>query len=173
VNTDFLSHWRWDDFALCCARMKIRKAKPADAAVIAEFNRNLAWETEKLKLNDRVVDRGVRSLLNDASKGIYFVAEQDGKVIGQLMITYEWSDWRDGNIWWIQSVYVASDFRQQGVFRKLFQHVKKLGRSRRDVCGLRLYVEKNNRRAHRAYERLGMKHTPYEIYETAFRALES
>jgi GNAT superfamily N-acetyltransferase len=153
--------------------MKIRRARPSDARIIAEFNRNLAWETEQLRLNRRVVDRGVRAVLKNSGKGIYFVAEQDGEVVGQLMITYEWSDWRDGNIWWIQSVYVTSEFRQQGVFRKLFKQVEKLGRSRRDVCGLRLYVEKNNRRAHRAYERLGMKHTHYEIYETAFRALES
>ena len=153
--------------------MKIRKAKLADAAIIAQFNRNLAWETEKLRLNRRVVDRGVRALLKDSGKGIYFVAEQNGEVVGQLMITYEWSDWRNGNIWWIQSVYVAPEFRQQGVFRKLFKQVEKLGRSRRDVCGLRLYVERNNRRAHRAYVRLGMKHTHYEIYERAFRALES
>jgi len=153
--------------------MKIRKAKLADAGVIAQFNRNLAWETEKLRLSRRIVDRGVQALLKDARKGIYFVAEQDGAVVGQLMITYEWSDWRDGNIWWIQSVYVASEFRQQGVFRKLFKHVEKLGRARREVCGLRLYVERNNRRAHRAYEGLGMKHTHYEIYERAFRAIES
>lgn len=153
--------------------MKIRKARPADAAVIARFNRNLAWETEKLRLHRRTVDRGVRALLKDKAKGIYFVAEQAGEVIGQLMITYEWSDWRNGNIWWIQSVYVAAAFRQQGVFRALFQHVEKLGRARREVCGLRLYVEKHNRRAHRAYARLGMRCTHYEIYETAFRALES
>jgi GNAT superfamily N-acetyltransferase len=153
--------------------MKIRKARPADARIIAEFNHSLAWETEKLRLSRRVLDRGVRAVLKDKAKGLYYVAEQDGAVIGQIMITYEWSDWRDGNIWWIQSVYVTSKFRQQGVFRKLFQHVEKLGRSRRDVCGLRLYVEKNNRRAHRAYESLEMKHTHYEIYETAFRALES
>ena len=153
--------------------MKIRKARPADAAIIATFNRNLAWETEKLRLNRRIVDRGVGALLEDPSKGIYFVGEQDGQIVGQLMITYEWSDWRNGNIWWIQSVYVASAFRQQGVFRALFKHVEKLGRSRRDVCGLRLYVEKNNRRAHRAYGRLGMRRTHYEVYETAFRAIES
>jgi GNAT superfamily N-acetyltransferase len=153
--------------------MKIRKARPADVEIIALFNRKLAWETERLKLSPRLVDRGVRALLKDKAKGIYFVAEQGDKIVGQLMITYEWSDWRDGNIWWIQSVYVASESRKQGVFGALFKHVKKLGRSRRDVCGLRLYVEKNNRRAHRAYERLGMRHTHYEIYETAFRAIES
>lgn len=153
--------------------MRIRKARPADAGIIAEFNRKLAWETERLRLNRRVVDRGVKALLKDKAKGIYYVAEEDGTVVGQLLITYEWSDWRNGNIWWIQSVYVASEFRQQGVFRELFAHVEKLGRSRREVCGLRLYVERNNHRAHSAYERLGMKHTHYEIYETAFRSLES
>ena len=153
--------------------MKIRKARPSDAAIIAAFNRRLAWETERIRLNPRTVARGVRALLRNPAKGIYFVAEQDRAVIGQLMITYEWSDWRDGNIWWIQSVYVASGFRQQGVFRALFKHVEKLGRARREVCGLRLYVEKHNRRAHRAYARQGMKRTRYEIYETAFRPLES
>ncbi|MGC3956922.1 MAG: GNAT family N-acetyltransferase [Verrucomicrobiota bacterium] len=149
--------------------MKIRKARLADAPVITEFNTRLAWETEKLKLTPKTIQRGVRAVLKDASKGTYFVAEIDGTVIGQLMITHEWSDWRNGDIWWIQSVYVAPDFRQQGVFRHLFNHITKLARSRRDVCGLRLYVEKNNRRAYRTYERLGMRHTHYEIYETAFR----
>jgi GNAT superfamily N-acetyltransferase len=149
--------------------MKIREARPADASIIAAFNRNLAWETEKLRLKPSLIGAGVRALLRDAAKGIYFVAEQDGEVIGQLLITYEWSDWRNGNFWWIQSVYVAQEFRENGVFRGLFSHVEKLARSRRDVCGLRLYVEKNNRRAHQAYARLGMKHTHYEIYETCFR----
>jgi GNAT superfamily N-acetyltransferase len=150
--------------------MKIRKAKPTDAAIITTFNRNLAWETEKLRLRPRIVGQGVRALLKDAAEGTYFVVEQEGKVIGQLLITYEWSDWRNGNFWWIQSVYVEQEFRQAGVFRNLFSHVEKLARSRKDVCGLRLYVEKNNRRAHRAYQRLGMTHTHYEIYETSFRS---
>jgi GNAT superfamily N-acetyltransferase len=149
--------------------MIIRKARPTDIDVIANFNSRLAWETEKLRLNSITVSRGVRSLLKDAAKGTYFVAEQDGVIVGQLLITYEWSDWRNGNFWWIQSVYVAAAFRQGGVFRALFSHLEKLARSRRDVCGLRLYVEKNNHQAHRAYGRLGMKHAHYEIYETSFR----
>ena len=149
--------------------MKIRQARLSDAQIIADFNSRLAWETEQIKLKPQTIRRGVQALLKDTSKGIYFVAEQDGQVIGQLMITYEWSDWRNGDIWWIQSVYVVSEFRQRGVFRELFNHVKKLGNAHRDVCGLRLYVEKNNRRAHRTYEHLGMRHTHYEIYETAFR----
>ena len=149
--------------------MKLRKARLADAAVIAAFNCNLARETEKLRLNPAVVGRGVRALLKDAAKGTYFVVEENGAVIGQLLITYEWSDWRNGNFWWIQSVYVAAEFRSRGVFWALFSHVQKRAKARRDVCGLRLYVEKDNRRARQAYERLGMKHTHYEIYETCFR----
>ena len=167
-DTDFPALALSRCFAMLGA-MKIRKARLADAPVIADFNTRLAWETEKLKLAPNTIKRGVRAVLKDASKGTYFVVEIDGTVIGQLMITYEWSDWRNGNIWWIQSVYVASDFRKQGVFRGLFQHVEKLAHTRREVCGLRLYVEKNNRRAHRTYESLGMRHTHYEIYETAFR----
>jgi GNAT superfamily N-acetyltransferase len=150
-------------------RMKIRKARVTDAAVIADFNSRLAWETEKFKLDPQIIQRGVRAVLRDAAKGIYFVTEHEGKVVGQLLITYEWSDWRNGNFWWIQSVYVAAEFRQSGVFRSLFAQIQKLAKSRRDVCGLRLYVEKNNRRAQHAYEHLGMKHTHYEVYETNFR----
>jgi len=149
--------------------MKIRKARLVDVAVIADFNSRLAWETEKLQLDPATVRLGVRALLKDAAKGTYFVAEQGGVIVGQLLITYEWSDWRNGNFWWIQSVYVAAEFRARGVFRALFSHVQKLARSRRAVCGLRLYVEKHNRRAQQAYDRLGMHHAPYEIYETSFR----
>ena len=149
--------------------MKIRKARASDTLVIADFNSRLAWETEQLRLEPATVRRGVRALLKDAAKGNYFVVEANGAVIGQLLITYEWSDWRNGNFWWIQSVYVAAEFRSGGVFRALFGHVQKLAKARRDVCGLRLYVEKNNRRAQQAYDRLGMTHTHYEIYETSFR----
>lgn len=149
--------------------MKIRKARLTDAAVIADFNSRLAWETEKLRLNPAIVSRGVRALLKADTQGTYFVAEANGVLIGQLLITYEWSDWRNGHFWWIQSVYVAADSRSRGVFRALFGHVQKRAKSRRNVCGLRLYVEKNNRRAQQAYDRLGMRHTHYEIYETSFR----
>jgi len=153
--------------------MRIRKARLTDAAVIARFNHNLAWETERIRLKPRTVALGVRALLNDPAKGTYFVAEQDGKVIGQLLVTYEWSDWRNGKFWWIQSVYVAPEFRRAGVFSRLFNHVNDVARARRSVCGLRLYVEKNNRRAQNAYQRLGLKPTHYQIYETCFRAFHS
>jgi GNAT superfamily N-acetyltransferase len=149
--------------------MKIRKARPADALVIVDFNRRLAQETESLLLDSATVKRGVCALLNDPAKGIYFVAEEHGVVVGQLLITYEWSDWRNGNFWWLQSVYVTQDHRSAGVFLALFKHVQRLAKSKRDVCGLRLYVEENNRHAQQVYERLGMSRTHYKIYETNFR----
>jgi GNAT superfamily N-acetyltransferase len=148
--------------------MKIRKARLTDAAVIAEFNTRLAWETEKLRLNPPTIRRGVRAALQDAGKGTYFVAEHEGAVVGQLLLTCEWSDWRNGQFWWIQSVYVAAEHRQAGVFRALFAHVQTLARSRRAVCGLRLYVEHDNHRAQRTYTRLGMAKKRYAIYETEF-----
>jgi ribosomal protein S18 acetylase RimI-like enzyme len=150
--------------------MKIRKARPTDAAVIAEFNTRIAWETEKLHLDPQTIRRGVRAVLKDPGKGTYFVAEIEGAVVGQLLITYEWSDWRNGNFWWIQSVYVAAAHRQAGVFRSLFAQVQKLAQARRDVCGLRLYVEKHNDRAQHAYAKLGMAKTHYEVFETDLRA---
>jgi GNAT superfamily N-acetyltransferase len=149
--------------------MKIRKARLTEALVIADFNTRLAWETEQLKLDAKTILRGVRAALKDSTKGTYFVAEHDGAVVGQLLITLEWSDWRNGNFWWIQSVYVAAAHRQSGVFRALFHHVQKLARARRDVCGLRLYVEQHNDRAQRAYAKLGMAKTHYEVFETDLR----
>lgn len=148
--------------------IKIRQARLADAAVIAEFNRRMAWETERRRLNPARVKRGVARLLNNPAKGVYFVAEENGTVVGQLLITYEWSDWRDGNFWWIQSVYVREDFRGQGVFRALFAHVHKLAKRRQAACGLRLYVDAHNRTARKTYTRLGMKKTNYELFETDF-----
>jgi ribosomal protein S18 acetylase RimI-like enzyme len=149
--------------------MKIRKARLADAPVIAEFNTRLAWETEKLKLTPKTIQHGVRAALKDSTKGTYFVAEHEGAVVGQLLITFEWSDWRNGNFWWIQSVYVAAEHRQRGVFRALFDHAQKLARARRDGCGLRLYVEQNNDRAQRTYAQLGMVKTHYEVFEMDLR----
>ena len=146
----------------------------ADAAVITAFNVCLAAETENLQLDHDRVCTGVAALLRDPSKGLYYVAEVDGTVAGQVMITYEWSDWRNGNIWWLQSVYVRHEFRRKGIFRALFQHLDTLARQQDDVCGLRLYMHADNARARRSYEQLGMKHTKYEVFELAVgRPLES
>lgn len=152
--------------------MKIRLATLRDARIITEFNRKLAVETERIRLNPGVVARGVKALLRDPAKGFYLLADagtaREPEVIGQLMITREWSDWRDGDIWWIQSVYVRKDSRGKGVFGTLFRHVRKLSRKRKNVRGLRLYVEKDNARAIRTYERLGMKEAYYRIFEIYF-----
>ncbi len=107
-------------------------------------------------------------MLKDPAKGVYYVAEVNGVVAGQVMITYEWSDWRNGNIWWLQSVYVKPDCRRLGIFRALFKKLEDLARQREDVCGLRLYMHADNARARQSYERLGMKHTKYEVFELSF-----
>lgn len=148
--------------------MKIRKAQISDTEIIANFNSRLAWETEHRRLNLPRVRKGVAALLTDATKGVYFVAEEKGRVIGQILITPEWSDWRNGNFWWIQSVYVEEEFRQRGVFRNLYAHVYQLARTQPDVCGLRLYVEEENSLAQKAYERLGMKESSYKFFEIDF-----
>jgi GNAT superfamily N-acetyltransferase len=153
-------------------KTKIRAAKPTDTAIIADFNARMALETEQRHLDIELVRQGVHALLIDLAKGAYFVAESEAngstKIVGQLLITYEWSDWRNGNFWWIQSVYVPEEFRGQGVFRALFNHVDQLAKSRNDVCGLRLYVDADNDSARKTYQQLGMKRTNYELFETDF-----
>jgi GNAT superfamily N-acetyltransferase len=146
--------------------MKIRPAVPADLPVIKEFNVRLALESENLRLDPATVLTGVAAVLNDRLKGVYFVAETpNGEVVGQLMITYEWSDWRNGNIWWIQSVYVRPDFRGRGIFKSLFQHIHKLARETPEVCTIRLYLEKHNESARQAYTKLGLTETAYAVME--------
>ena len=146
----------------------IRPAAPADGPLIAKFNALMALETEHRTLEHKVLRLGVEAVLGDRSKGIYYVAEIGGTVVGQLMITYEWSDWRNGTFWWIQSVYVLEEYRGKGVFKTLFQFIEREAKSRKDVCGLRLYAEKENERAKETYERLGMKKTSYELFEIDF-----
>jgi GNAT superfamily N-acetyltransferase len=153
-------------------KTKIREAKLADTAIIADFNARMALETEQRRLDIHRVRNGVHALLSDPTKGAYFIAEAEADgaitIVGQLLITYEWSDWRNGTFWWIQSVYVEERFRGQGIFRALFNHVDQLAKSRNDVCGLRLYVDAHSHSARKTYERLGMKRTNYELFETDF-----
>jgi GNAT superfamily N-acetyltransferase len=148
--------------------MKIRRAILSDAPTIAEFNLRLAEETEHLRLDPQTVAAGVKALLEDPAKGVYFVAEHERQIVGQLCITYEWSDWRNGTFWWIQSVYVQKEFRGRGVFASLFEHVQNLARGQGDVCGLRLYMERDNDMARRAYEKLGLNQTHYLVFEKIF-----
>jgi GNAT superfamily N-acetyltransferase len=148
--------------------ISIRNAAITDAAIIAGNNSLMAEETEGRTLDPEIIGLGVAALLADPGKGRYWVDEADGQIIGQLMVTYEWSDWRNGTLWWIQSVYVAPDFRRQGVFSALYHHVESLAATQPDVCGLRLYVEDNNHRAQRTYEALGMVEPGYVVMESMF-----
>lgn len=144
--------------------MIFRVAAAHDAAVLAEFNAAMALETEGKRLLPEVVGAGVRSLLANPESGFYMVAEQDG-VVGALMITKEWSDWRNGSFWWIQSVYVRPAWRRQGVYRRLYRHVQELAAKDPAVCGFRLYVERANRQAQTTYRALGMSETRYLVFE--------
>ncbi len=148
--------------------IQIREASYADAPMITEFNQSIAKETENLALDRQRLLKGVQALLSDPKKGCYYLAEVDGRVVGQLMITFEWSDWRNGNFWWIQSVYVHKEYRMMGVFTSLYRYVLELARKRGDVSGLRLYVDHENKRAQQTYENLGMKPTRYEMREIDF-----
>ena len=145
--------------------LAIRRGRPADAATIAEFNQRMAWETEHKPLDPATLARGVGRVFEDPAKGFYLVAEARGEVVGQLMVTFEWSDWRDGWFWWVQSVYVRDDCRRQGVFRELFAEVLRLGRETGNVVGVRLYVEKANARAQATYQQLGMSDVGYLVEE--------
>jgi GNAT superfamily N-acetyltransferase len=149
-------------------KIRIRQATVSDADIITRFNALMAEETEQQALESQRLLNGVLTLLSEPAKGVYFIAEEDGVPLGQLMITYEWSDWRNGNFWWIQSVYVDRPYRGKGVFRSLYQHVYDLASQLSDCCGLRLYVESRNEPAQRTYERLGMKKAGYEMYEIDF-----
>lgn len=146
----------------------IRGAELTDARTIVEFNINLAKETEDKDLDPAILDPGVRELLSNPHRGRYFVAVHEGKVIGQLMHTYEWSDWRNGEIWWLQSVYVHLDFRRQGIFKQLLEHLAQLAKANTNVVGLRLYVENDNSAAQSTYIDLGFTDPGYKVFETVF-----
>ncbi len=121
-----------------------------------------------MTLDEAVVRPGVDAVLADATRGFYLVAEIEGRSAGQLMVTFEWSDWRNGLWWWIQSVYVRSEYRRRGVYSALHQHVSEAAQTAGGVCGLRLYVEQENTTAQRVYESLDMHPTRYHMYEVEF-----
>lgn len=148
--------------------ISIRDATPDDRDTIAEYNSRISEETEDGPLDPSIIIPGVAALLTDRSKGRYWVAESDGQIIGQIMVTYEWSDWRNGMLWWIESVYVHADHRRKGVFSKLYRHVESQAETDPEVAGIRLYVEKDNVRAQATYASLGMSKTSYQIMQTLF-----
>ncbi len=148
--------------------ISVRAARPGDRDIIADFNSRIAEETEDSVLDPAHIVPGVAALLADAAKGRYWLAVDGDRVIGQIMVTYEWSDWRNGVLWWIQSVYVEPTYRRRGVFSALYRHVESLARADRGVAGIRLYVEKDNLRAQATYESLGMTATPYKVMQSLF-----
>jgi len=147
----------------------IRHALRDDAKAIIAGNVAMALETEDKTLDATLIDRGVQAVLNGNGKGRYWVAEMDGTTVGQIMVTHEWSDWRNGFMWWIQSVYVIESARRKGVFSKLYRHVETLARQDPECCGIRLYVERDNERAQATYLALGMTKPGYDVMEVDFR----
>jgi len=145
--------------------LSIRLASPKDASILEDFNCRLAFETEQKTLDRTALARGVGLALGDPSRLRYWVAERDGRVIGQLAVNLEWSDWRCGFVWWIQSVYVEADHRGSGVFRALYANVRDSARADPNAIGLRLYVERENKVAQDTYVALGMKDSQYRVFE--------
>ena len=153
--------------------IRVRAAHPGDAAMLADWNAAMALETEDKRLDHDTVHAGVAAGIADATKARYFVAMEDANVagaetvgipVGTLMLTTEWSDWRNGQWWWIQSVYVPPEHRRKGVFSALYRHVEHLAREAPGVIGLRLFVERDNANAQRTYEALGMRDEGYKVF---------
>lgn len=142
-----------------------RNANSSEADIIVGFQLAMALETEDLILDKEICTRGVAAVFANPALGQYFVAERAGKIIASLMITYEWSDWRNGMVWWIQSVYVAPEARQQGIYAGLYEHVKTTVKADQNLRGIRLYVDERNKRAQEVYSRLGMNGEHYRVFE--------
>jgi RimJ/RimL family protein N-acetyltransferase len=145
--------------------LEIREARPEDAPAIVEFQLLMARETEDLELDRPTVSRGVAAVLSDPAKGAYWIAAREGRIAGSLLTTFEWSDWRNGTVLWIQSVYVLPEERGRGVYRALYERVKARVLESPDLKGIRLYVDRRNTAAQRVYERLGMSREHYETFE--------
>ena len=145
--------------------MIIRQANETDLISIVEFQLAMALETEQLQLDEPTVVKGVAAVFADSSKGIYYVAELNSKVVGSLLTTFEWSDWRNGTVLWIQSVYVRPEFRKRSIFSRLYKHIQELVASNPDLRGIRLYADKTNTSAHSVYEHLGLTAEHYQMFE--------
>jgi len=145
--------------------MNIRIATKDDAAAMVEFNQAMALETEHKNLDNDILSKGVAAVFDDPQKGFYVVADDEGQIIGGLMVTFEWSDWRNGWFWWIQSVYIRPEGRGKSIYSKLYRFVKDRAAEAGNVCGFRLYVEKENEHAQAVYKKLGMKETYYLMFE--------
>lgn len=152
--------------------IEIRNATRGDVAFLADCNLAMAWESEKKRLDRDVLTRGIVAVFDHPERGFYIVAERGGERVGSLLITHEWSDWRNGGWWWIQSVYVTPDARRSGVFSTMYRAIEARARATSGVIGLRLYVEKENTRAQATYAALGMEPAYYSLYQAGFTRLD-
>ena len=152
--------------------MDIRRATKDEIGALVEFNQAMALETEEKQLDPAILTHGVTAVFDDASKGFYVVADDNGTIVGGLLVTFEWSDWRNGWFWYIQSVYIRPNYRGKSIYSRLYEFVKRQAEERGNVCGFRLYVEKQNTHAQRVYEKVGMSETYYLMYEEEKRKPE-
>nr|MBI3612697.1 GNAT family N-acetyltransferase [Nitrospirota bacterium] len=153
-------------------RFLVRPAHVGDLDRLVNFSLAMAQETEGRQLDQTLLRQGTKALFDEPARGFYLVAEVQHQptptVVGQLMVTFEWSDWRNATFWWIQSVYVRPDWRRQGIYRAMHDHVLREARERKDVCCVRLYVEQENRGAQTAYQRVGLLPSAYQVFEEDF-----
>ena len=147
-------------------KITIREATREDTESIVRFQEGMALETEGKVLGEALLRDGITAIFDSTQKGFYIVAEVGSVVVGSLLITYEWSDWRNATFWWIQSVFVDANWRRKGVYRTMHDYVVNVAKSRKDICGIRLYVERTNTIAQQTYKDLGMTHSHYDLYET-------
>ena len=147
-------------------KITIREATREDTESIVRFQEGMALETEGKVLDESLLRDGITAIFDSTQKGFYIVAEVGSVVVGSLLITYEWSDWRNATFWWIQSVFVDANWRRKGVYRSMYDYVVNVAKSRKDICGIRLYVERTNTIAQETYKDLGMTHSHYDLYET-------
>jgi GNAT superfamily N-acetyltransferase len=145
--------------------MIVRKAVPEETQQITKFQLAMALETENIILDPETVRLGVQTVFSDSAKGNYFIVEEDGQVIASLLTTFEWSDWRNGTVLWIQSVYVLPEFRRKGTYKALYGHVRTVVENDNSLKGIRLYADKGNLTAQKVYEKLGMTADHYQLYE--------
>lgn len=145
--------------------MQVRKATTKDIVSIVDFQLKMADETEGVQLHEPTVFKGVTAVVNDKNKGQYYVTEFNNQIVASLLTTFEWSDWRNGTILWIQSVYVLKEFRRRGIYRNMYSHIKNMVLENEKLCGIRLYADKSNFQAHKTYKELGMTHDHYITFE--------
>ncbi|MBK5279857.1 MAG: GNAT family N-acetyltransferase [Bacteroidia bacterium] len=143
----------------------IREATTKDIPTLIDFQQKMAWETEKITLDPNVLLQGANKLFEDETRGKYYVLEENGVVMGSLMTTYEWSEWRNGTVLWIQSVYVLESQRGKGIYKKMYEHIREMVNKSKELIGIRLYVDKTNKSAQQVYSKLGMNGEHYQVFE--------